>query len=155
MRDPQENRARDEQLDKQIDGLLSGKLDQTSPTPGEQVAREFARLTVQESPRMSNVARTQGLNAIRARAAQKHAGRRPNLFALLFGLPRLVQIGAVALVVISIANGVSNAAADALPGSILYPFKRFSEGGQLLLQNTNGQRAQLWMNLANTRLDEV
>src|SRR4029077_4404053 len=37
----------------------------------------------------------------------------------------------------------------------LYPFKRFTEGGELLLQNTNADRARLWLDLANRRLDEL
>lgn len=156
MESRQENRARDERLDERINQMLTGKggVNETETT-AEQMAREFARLAAEESPRLSNAARTQGLEGLRARAGQKRAARRPNPFAFLTAVPRWVQIGVVALVVVIFANGVSIAAADALPGSLLYPFKRISEGGQLLLQNSNGQRAQLWMNLANTRLDEL
>lgn len=152
----QENIARDEQLDEQIDRMLSGKGGANESQPGGvQVAREFTRLAAEESPRMSSGARAQGLEALRARAGQKRAARRPSPLAFLSRVPRWAQIGAVALVVVVLVNGVSIAAADALPGSLLYPFKRITEGGQLLLQNSNGQRAQLWMNLANTRLDEL
>lgn len=156
MENREENRARDEQLDERINRLVAGHpTEGPKGTRAEKVAQEFARLTSEESPRMSNAARTQGLVALRAGAGRKRAEKRPNPLAFLFGFPRWVQLGLVAVVVVLIANGVSSAAADALPGSLLYPFKRFGEGGQLLLQNTNGQRAQLWMNLANTRLDEI
>src|SRR5581483_9218715 len=121
----------------------------------EQVAGECARLASEESPRMSAAAQAQGLATLRARAAEKRGARRSNLFAFLAPVPRWAQIVAVAILVVLIANGVTAAAANSLPGSVLYPFKRFTEGGQLLLQNTNAQRAQLWMNFANTRLDEV
>jgi hypothetical protein len=156
MENREENRRRDEELDARIDGMLAGNpTGRSDGTAAEQVGREFARLTSEESPRMSNAARSEGLKALYAGAAKKRAQRQPNPLAFLLGFPKWVQLGAVAVVVVLIANGVSNAAADALPGSPLYPFKRFGEGGQLLLQNTNGQRAQLWMNLANTRLDEI
>lgn len=156
MEPREENRARDEHLDDRIEQMLSGKGGtQESQTAAEQMAREFARLAAEESPRMSNAARAQGLETLRARAAQKRAARRPNPFGFLGAAPRWAQIGAVALIVVILANGVSIAAADALPGSLLYPLKRITEDGQLLLQNSSGQRARLWMNLANTRLDEL
>ncbi len=156
MSNRNENRERDEWLDAQIDRLLSGNLDAVEYASGdEQVAHEFARLAAEESPRLSNAARTQGIQALRAAAAQKRAARRPNPFAWLFRAPRWALLSAVVLVVVIVANGVSSAAADALPGTFLYPFKRFGEGGQLFFQNTNAERARLWMNFANTRLDEV
>lgn len=156
MESRQENIAREDELDERINQMLSGKGETNAPqTRGEQVAREFTRLAAEESPRMSSGARARGLEALRARAGQKHAARRPSPLAFLQNVPRWAQIGAVALVVVVLVNGVSIAAADALPGSLLYPFKRITEGGQLLLQNSNGQRARLWMNLANTRLDEL
>jgi len=156
MENRQDNRFPDEQLDMQIDQWLSGKREPNAPASNvEQVARAFARLASEESPRLSPAARARGINLLRARAAQKRAERHPNPFAFLLAAPRWAQIGAVALLVVLIANGVSSVAADSLPGGLLYPFKRFGEGGQLLLQNTSGQRAQVWMNFANTRLDEV
>lgn len=152
----EENRQRDDVLDLRISKLVAGGAgNEGNSTPAEQVAREWARLATEESPRMSSAATAAGLNALRQRAAGKRAARRPNPLAFFASVPRWAQIAAVAIVVVLIANGVSNAAANSLPGSALYPFKRFTEGGQLLLQNTNAQRAQLWMNFANTRLDEV
>jgi len=156
MENRKENRARDARLDMEIDRLLIG--DRGAADGGaklEQVAREFARLAAEESPRLSNTARSQGLNALRVGAANKRAQRQMNPFGFLSAAPRWAMLAAVALIVALIANGVSVAAADSLPGSWLYPFKRFGEDGQLLFQNSNGQRAQLWMNFANTRLDEV
>lgn len=156
MENREENRARDTRLDMEIDRLLMG--DRGAANGGaktNQVAREFSRLAAEESPRLSNAARVQGLNALRAEAAKKRARQRTSPFAFLTAVPRWAMLAAVALIVVLIANGVSAAAADSLPGSWLYPFKRFGEGGQLFLQNSSGQRAQLWMNLANTRLDEV
>lgn len=155
MEQRNENVARDERLDERIDQMLTGRHSLETPTTAEQVAHEFARLATEESPRMSNAARAQGLGALRAQASRKRAAQCPNWFGFLNAVPRWAQVGAVALVVVLVANGVTIAAADALPGSPLYVFKRVSEGGQLLLQNSNGQRAQLWMNLANTRLDEL
>jgi len=156
MENRKENRTRDARLDLEIDRWLRGEHDAPdgSAKPG-QVAREFARLAAEESPRLSNVARSQGLNALRVGAANKRAQHRTNPFGFLSAVPRWSRLAAVALVVVLIANGVGVAAADSLPGSWLYSVKRFGEGGQLLLQNSNGQRAQLWMNFADTRLDEV
>ncbi len=151
-----ENRERDERLEHHIDQLMANnRAPNSDATHAEQVAREFARLASEESPRLSNAARTQGIRALRTRAAQKRSQRRANPFVFLAVMPRWAQMLGVAFVVVLIANGITTVAADSLPGSLLYPFKRFGEGGQLLLQNTNGQRAQLWMNFANTRLDEV
>jgi hypothetical protein len=150
------NRALDERLDEEIDGLLLGlRQTRTDLFASAQVAREFARLAAEESPRMSNAARMNGVNRMQRLAAHKRAARRRNPFAAFKLVPRWAQIAVVALAVVLAANGVSSAAADALPGSLWYPFKRLTEGGHLILQNTNGQRTALWMNLASTRLDEV
>lgn len=156
MEDYQNESMPDELLDQQIDQLLTGNPGaQPSATGLDRIAQGFAHLAAEESPRMSNAARGRGIQTLRARAAEKRAAQRPNVFALFRNVPRWAQFAAVALLVALVANGVSGAAANSLPGSLLYPFKRFGEDGQLLLQNTNGQRAQLWMDFANTRLDEV
>ncbi len=156
MEQREQNRAADDRLDAQIERLLAGKPRLNEPlSGGERVAREFARLAAEEAPRLSQAARSQGLEALHRRASAERARARPNFFAWLGRVPHWAQLAAVALIVVVIANGVSSAAADSLPGSPLYPFKRLNEGGQLLLSNSNAQRAQMWMNLANKRLDEV
>ncbi|MDL1897511.1 hypothetical protein FBQ82_14695 [Anaerolineae bacterium CFX7] len=155
MEHRQENRERDERLDQEIDRVLAGDSSAPDDTLTAQLAREFARLAAEQAPRLSNAARAQGLNALRARAAQRRARRRRNPFHFLSAVPRWAALGATILIAVLIANGVSTAAAESLPGSWWYPFKRFGENSQLWLQTSHEQRAQLWMNLANTRLDEV
>src|SRR5581483_10473899 len=60
-------RAQDDELDARIEQLLRGKSDAAEDKAAEErVAREFARLAAEESPRLSTAARTQGLNALRA-----------------------------------------------------------------------------------------
>jgi len=156
MENRERERARDEELDARIDRILKGKPEtKESESASENVARALARLAAEESPRLAAASRARGLNELRAQATLKHKPRRSSSFAKLAFVPRWAQIAAVAIIVVALANSVSTVAADSLPGSWWYLFKRIGEGGQLLLQNTHGQRAQLWMNLANTRLDEV
>lgn len=146
--------GQDERLDREIDRILSGDADAESQAWGVsgRVAREFARLVTEESPRLTPGGRARGWARLQAAAAVK---RRRQPLAWIGRVPRWAQMVAVAVLVVLLANGVSAVAADSLPGSPLYAFKRFGEGGQLLLQSTNADRARLWMNLANRRLDEI
>src|SRR4029079_1568756 len=115
MENREENRARDERLDSQIHELLSRhNVEQERATRVEQVVREFARLAAEESPRMSNAARADGLHMLRMRAAPKPSLGRLNPIAFLSTVPRWAQIGVVALLVVLAANGIGAVAADSL-----------------------------------------
>lgn len=156
MESREQGRAQDDALDARIDQLHTGQPEAPGRLPAEErVAHEFARLSAEESPRLSTAARNRGLAALRERAALKRQAVRPGPLIFLRRVPRWAQMAVVALIVVLLANGVTSAAADSLPGSFWYPFKRITEGGQLFFQNSNAQRARVWMSLANTRLDEA
>jgi hypothetical protein len=60
-----------------------------------------------------------------------------------------VTAGALAL------SGVSAASNGALPGNVLYPFKRSAERAQLALAGSDLSRGQLYLEFAQTRMSEA
>ncbi len=151
----------DESLDRRISDVLAGKGEGEGDdgeqvlAPYEHLAAEVSRVMTEESPRLSTAARVRNLALLRARAAEKRTARRFDIAGLLRAAPRWVQIAAVAIVVVIIANGITVASASSLPGSPLYPVKRLAEQSNVFLAPTAGERARIWMNLATRRLDEV
>ncbi len=147
----------DEQLDAEIDRLLAGgNGHRPASSATEQLARALVQLRADDRPALSPHGRVEGLETVRALAARKRS-QRAGLFAALRSLtiPRWVQVAAIALIVVLLANGASLASAESLPGSPLYSIKRLTENSGLLLAPSNAARARLWMDLANRRLDEV
>lgn len=151
----------DEELDRRISDLLAGNgrsrtgAGEKELGPYEDLAAQVARVMTEESPRPSTAAQVRNLALLRARAAEKRAARHFDIAWFLHAAPRWVQIAAVAIVVVIIANGITVASASSLPGSPLYPVKRLAEQSNVFLAPTAGERARIWMNLASRRLDEV
>lgn len=75
--------------------------------------------------------------------------------SLLRWQPWLLRLGA-AVVVVALAMGTAvKASANSLPGGALYPVKRAAEEARLALAWTATLRAQVQLDIANTRIDEI
>ena len=147
----------DELLDRNIDALLEGsdRWDDSPSNSLESLAYELLRVAAEDTPRLSAVSRSRGLVQLRASAAKKRRNSRPNALWFLFTVPHWAQ-AAAAVIILGIAlTGVTRASADALPGAPLYGVKRFTEGSQLLIESSPGERARLSLDFANRRLDEL
>jgi hypothetical protein len=151
----------DESLDREISELLAGEGQLGAVESDKELAKyahlaaEISRVITEESPRLSTAAHVRNLALLRARSTQKRAARRLDAAWLLHAAPRWVQIAAVAIIVVIIANGITVASASSLPGSPLYAVKRLAEQSNVLFAPTAGERARIWMDLASRRLDEV
>ncbi len=143
-----------EQLDAWIDQLLAGEPVE-SDADEKQIARAWSELSAQESPRLSNVARAREWKRLDTHLRGNTPPRKHHGFAWWLRVPRWAQIATIALVVVLVLNGINSVAANSLPGSFLYPFKRLGESGELLARLSPAERARLQMNFANRRLDEV
>ena len=97
---------------------------------------------------------TRSRNRALARAAGlKTAAPRPSRLALL---PRFAVAVAALVVVLGLGlDGISTAAAESLPGDVLYPVKIVSEKLQLRLASRPGNRLNLEAAYSQRRVDEV
>ncbi|MGB8648739.1 MAG: DUF5667 domain-containing protein [Anaerolineae bacterium] len=138
-----------------LEDKLNVEREQAPVDPYAPLADEIVRVFMEESPRMAPAVQSRQLAALRARAAEKRAERKPSRWGWLAPVPRWAQVAAIALVVVLLANGISVASASSLPGSPLYPVKRLTEQSNVLMSPTAGDRARLWMSLASRRLDEA
>ncbi|MGE5139893.1 MAG: DUF5667 domain-containing protein [Rudaea sp.] len=146
-------KALDDRADEAITRVLAGE-----PPPDDgygQLAAELSRVMLEESPRLSPAVQARHLALLRARARPAKEAGPPSFRWPVGAFARLVQATAGAIVVVLIASGISTASGSSLPGSALYPIKRLSEQGSVLIAPSAGARARMWMNLASIRLDEA
>ncbi|MEO8610512.1 MAG: DUF5667 domain-containing protein [Chloroflexota bacterium] len=97
---------------------------------------------------------------MRLRAQMSTAPARPrnisNISRLPLGLSRLAAVVAVVFILaLGSGAGLVAASADDLPGDPLYGVKRLWETIVLALAPLTGQPENLWLHIANSRLDEV
>ncbi len=142
----------DDRVDEAITRALDGEPPEDSyGEPAAAINRVFMEVT----PRLSPTAKARHLAQLEARM-QKQAQVRKDRSVRPFGtMLRWVQVAAVAIVVVLLANGISSVSASSLPGSPLYAVKRLTEQGNFLFAPTSGERARVWMNLASVRLAEA
>lgn len=118
--------------------------------PALQIGLLTARL---KSPEMSS----QSVDALEMRLrAQMTPARRSNISYLPLGISRLAaSIAIVFILALGSGAGLVSASADDLPGDTLYGVKRLWETIVLALAPLTGQPGELWLWIANTRLDEA
>ncbi len=140
-------------------GEMAAAQDDALTEGYEHLAGEVTRVLMEESPRLAPSVQARQLAQIRAQALQKrravHTGPRWDFAWFLRAMPRWIQVAAIAVIVVLVANGITVASASSLPGSPLYLVKRLAEQSNLFLSPNAGQRARVWMNLASIRLDEA
>lgn len=118
--------------------------------PALQIGLLTARL---KSPEMN----PQSVDALEMRLrAQMRPARRANIIQLPLGVSRLAAaIAMIFILALGSGAGLVAASADDLPGDSLYGVKRLWESIVLAFAPLTGQIDDLWLRIANTRLDEV
>jgi hypothetical protein len=121
--------------------------------PALQIGLLTARL---KSPEMSS----QSVDALEMRLRAQHAQMRPtrssNIIRLPLGISRLAAaIAVIFILTLGSGAGLVAASADDLPGDTLYGVKRLWETILLALVPLTGQPGDLWLWIANARLDEA
>ena len=83
-----------------------------------------------------------------------------NIFS--FGIPQqfvwariAVSVFIVVVLLSTLSAGTAYAAQSSLPGDLLYPVKTFTEDGRLLVADGNDDKAELNLEFAQTRLEEM
>ncbi|MFW5696328.1 MAG: hypothetical protein ACOCXR_00925, partial [Phototrophicaceae bacterium] len=154
-------------LDAGIDAVSSGRstiADYVAQYPqyAEALRAELlvARLTARLRP---PALAAESVDALAERLANQHRARpgttstQNRLFWLPFrGISRTAA--AILLAVILVFGGTSGivaAAADSMPGETLYPVKRAWESIIVLIAGITGQLDDIWLQLAETRLEEA
>jgi hypothetical protein len=118
-------------------GLLTMRL-KSPAMPAESVAALENRLRAQTSP------------------AQARQPQPRNIFRLPLGISRLAAaIAVIFILALGSGAGLVAASADDLPGDSLYGVKRLWESIVLAFAPITGQPSDLWLHIANTRLDEA
>lgn len=155
----------DPEFDEIEDQRISNLYGQDSASPDEDpwdpstefqsLSLEISRVFLEESPRISTLAQSRHLAELKMRAGSKRSESRFKNGWFLRWAPRALQIAALAVILVFIANGITVVSASSLPGSPLYSVKRWTEQSEVIFAPTAGGRARIWMALAGRRLDEV
>jgi hypothetical protein len=121
--------------------------------PALQIGLLTARL---KSPEMN----PQSVDALEIRLRAQHAQMRPtrslNISRLPLGISRLAAaIAVIVILTLGSGAGLVAASADDVPGDTLYGVKRLWETILLALMPLTGQPGDLWLWIANARLDEA
>lgn len=119
--------------------------------PALQIGLLTARL---KSPEMN----AQSVDALemRLRAQMRPAARRSNISYLPMGISRVAaSIAVIIILALGSGAGLVAASADDLPGDTLYGVKRLWETIVLAFAPLTGQPGDLWLRIANARLDEA
>jgi len=93
---------------------------------------------------------------MRLRGQMPAVGPRRNVIALPLGMSRLAAaIAVIVILALGSGAGLVAASADDLPGDPLYGLKRLWETILVAFAPLTGQPGDLWLRIANTRLDEA
>ncbi len=147
-------------LDECLDALLSGQMgleDCLARYPDEtdalRPALQVALLTHHlKKPVMADDAVDALETRLRGEMLAKRR-QRPPFFAPYRKLAAMIAL--VVLLTMAASGGAVAASANSLPGDFLYPLKRLWEAIILALSSLNHAQDDVWLHLAETRLDEA
>ena len=143
-------------LDPRLEELL-GLLKETPPREPEAEERGRARFLAEVDELFSEPTRPIASRVNRPVPLKKPSGWRFNLASMQprLAFTTLMLILAIAVLLFGGAGATAFAAQAALPGDALYPLKTSLETTQVRLSRDAARQAQLHLNFAERRLDEI